>query len=199
MYGRYMLHSDIEEILRHYGITKGWGNHTWPMEVFPSHKVPVVVNTGERELVPMKWGFPSPYRKGLIINSRGETVHSKPMFRRAFQQKRCIVPANAFFEWSRAGRDKTKYQFRMKQSSIFSLAGIYEDFQNDEGESYTAFSILTINPNPLVSLIHDRMPVILPREKEELWLDNTVQDIPLLKSLIQPYDESQMEMEKAHP
>ena len=60
MCGRYMLHSDIEEILRHYGITKGWGNYTWPMEVFPSHKVPVVVNTGERERVPMKWGFPSP-------------------------------------------------------------------------------------------------------------------------------------------
>ena len=193
-----MLHSDIEEILRHYGITKGW------------------------ETIPGQWKFSfsqgagcSQYRRAgagayemglsLAIQERADyqfTGRNCPLqahVQAGFQQKRCIVPANAFFEWSRAGRDKTKYQFRMKQSSIFSLAGIYEDFQNDEGESYTAFSILTINPNPLVSLIHDRMPVILPREKEELWLDNTVQDIPLLKSLIQPYDESQMEMEKAHP
>lgn len=196
MCGRYMLHSDIEEILQYYGIIKGWGNHSWPSEVFPSHKVPIVVNSKNLELVPMKWGFPAPYGKGLIINSRGETVDSKPMFRRAFRQKRCIVPVNAFFEWSRAGRDKTKYQFRMKQSSLFSLAGIYEDFQNEDGLSYNAFSILTINPNPLVSLVHDRMPVILSRQQEEIWLDNTVQNIPLLKSIIRPYDEAEMEMGK---
>jgi len=199
MCGRYMLYSDIEEILKHYGITRSWGNYTWPSEIFPSHKVPVVVNTGKWELVPMRWGFPSPRSTGLIINSRGETIHSKPMFRRAFLKKRCLVPANAFFEWSRAGRDKTKYQFRIKQSSIFSLAAIYEDFQDEEGKSYTAFSILTIQPNSLISLVHDRMPVILPREKEAVWLDNTIHDIPLLRSLIQPYDDEKMEMERAYP
>ncbi len=196
MCGRYMLHSDIEEILQYYGIIKGWGPYSWASEVFPSHKVPIVVNSRDRELVPMKWGFPSPYGKGLIINSRGETVDSKPMFRRAFRQKRCIVPANAFFEWSRAGRDKTKYQFRVKQSSLFSLAGIYEDFQDQDGIPYTAFSILTIHPNSLVSLVHDRMPVILSRRQEEIWLNNAVQDIPLLKSLIRPYDETEMEMQR---
>ena len=86
---------------------------------------------------------------------------------------------------------QTKYQFHMKQSSLFSLAGIYEDFQNEDGLSYNAFSILTINPNPLVSLVHDRMPVILSRQQEEIWLDNTVQNIPLLKSIIRPYDEAE--------
>ncbi|HHT66166.1 MAG: SOS response-associated peptidase [Caldicoprobacterales bacterium] len=195
MCGRYLLHAEIEEILKHYGITTEWTNEKPSSEVFPSHKVPVVVNQNKRELVLMKWGFTAPYGKGLIINSRGETVHSKPMFRRAFQQKRCIVPANAFFEWSRAGREKVKYRFRLKQSSLFSLAGIYEDFRDQEGMPCTAFSILTIQPNSLVSLVHDRMPVILPREQEGVWLDHTIRDMSLLQSLLQPYDETEMVME----
>ena len=77
------------------------------------------------------------------------------------------------------------------------MAGIYEDFRDPEGKSFQAFTILTIQPNPMVSLIHDRMPVILPREQEEVWLDNTLEDIPLLKSLIRPYDDAEMETGKA--
>lgn len=196
MCGRYMLHTDVEEILQHYGIVKGWVTHSWAPEVFPSHEVPIVVNRNERELVSMKWGFPAPYGKGIIINSRGETIDSRPMFRRAFRQKRCIVPANAFFEWSRAGRDKTKFKFGLKQSALFSLAGIYEDFEDQTGVNYKAFSILTIQPNSLVSLVHDRMPVILPREQEAVWLDHSVQDVSLLKPLIRPYDEDEMIMER---
>ncbi|HHY81936.1 MAG TPA: SOS response-associated peptidase [Clostridiales bacterium] len=197
MCGRYMLHVDVEEILQHYGIVKGWITDAWAPEVFPSHKVPIVINQNQKELIPMKWGFVPPNGKGLIINSRGETVDAKPMFRRAFRFKRCIVPANAFFEWSKAGRDKTKYKFCMKNSSLFSMAGIYEDFQDEEGNLYKAFTVLTTRPNPLVSLIHDRMPVILPRDQEEVWLDHTIHDIPLLKSLIQPFNEAEMEMSKA--
>ncbi len=196
MCGRYMLHADVEEILRYYGIAKGWIRDVWAPEVFPSHELPIVIQDPGRQLVPMKWGFASPYRKGLIINSRGETVDSKPMFRRAFRQKRCLVPATAFFEWSRAGKDKTKYRVYMKQTSLFSMAGIYEDFRDQEGKAYRAFSILTIQPNPLVALVHDRMPVILPREQEDVWLDPSVQDIPLLKSLIRPYDEEKMALNR---
>ncbi|MGI6140481.1 MAG: SOS response-associated peptidase [Caldicoprobacterales bacterium] len=196
MCGRYMLHADVEEILQHYGIVKGRVTHSWVPEVFPSHEVPIVVNRNKRELVPMKWGFPAPYGKGIIINSRGETIDSRPMFRRAFRQKRCIVPVNAFFEWSRAGRDKTKFKFGLKRSALFSLAGIYEDFKDQTGLYYKAFSILTIQSNPLVSLVHNRMPVILPREQEAAWLDHSVQDVSLLKPLIRPYDESEMIMER---
>jgi len=197
MCGRYMLHVDVEEILQHYGIVKGWITDPWAPEVFPSHKVPIVINNTQKELIPMKWGFVPPNGKGLIINSRGETVDAKPMFRRAFRSKRCIVPANAFFEWSRASREKTKYMFRLKGSSLFSIAGIYEDFQDQDGKPYRAFTVLTTQPNPLVSLIHDRMPVILPKEQENIWLDHTIQNISLIKSLIKPFDEAEMEMLKA--
>ena len=200
MCGRYLLSVDVEEILQHYGIVKGWYANNrmpdWTPEVFPSNTVPVVINQTGKELVPMKWGFASPNGKGLIINSRGETVDLRPMFRRAFRQKRCIVPANAFFEWSRVGKENIKYQIHMKQLSIFSMAGIYEDFSDKDGCPYTAFSILTTTPNPLLFRIHDRMPVILTREREDIWLENGVQDFSLLKSLICPYEEEEMIMEK---
>jgi len=200
MCGRYQLDADMEEILKYYGIVKGWDTLRTPehtSEIFPSNTVPIVINRTGKELVPMKWGFASPNGKGLIINTRGETVDYKPMFRRAFRQKRCLVPANAFFEWSRAGKKSTKYRIHMKQVPIFSIAGIYEDFLDRNGDSYPAFSILTTTPNPLIFPIHDRMPVILPGECEDTWLDNGIRDYSVLKSLIQPYREEEMAMEKA--
>jgi putative SOS response-associated peptidase YedK len=200
MCGRYLLNVDVEEILQHYGIVKGWfvNNRTpdWTPEIFPSNTVPVVINRNVKELIPMKWGFAAPNGKGLIINSRGETVDSRPMFRRAFRQKRCLIPANAFFEWRRAGKTATKFQIRMKQLSLFSLAGLYEGFTDKEGQPYHAFSILTTTPNPLVAQIHDRMPVILPKEREDTWLNAGLQDISLLKTLIRSYDEEEMTMEE---
>jgi putative SOS response-associated peptidase YedK len=200
MCGRYLLSVDIGEILQHYGIIKGWyGNNwatVWTPEVFPSHTVPIVRNRGTREVVPMKWGFASPYRKGLIINSRGETVDSKPMFRRAFRQKRCLVPANAFFEWSKLGKSSTKHRIQVRQLSIFSMAGIYEDFFDKDGRPYTAFSIITTSPNHLVSQVHDRMPVILSREGEDIWLDNNIKDYSRLKDLLRPYEDGEMSIEQ---
>lgn len=197
MCGRYMLNADVGEILQYYGIIKGWTAGSWAPEVFPSHKVPIVLKQKEYELVSMKWGFDVPNGKGLIINSRGETVDSRPMFRRAFRQKRCIVPATGFFEWAKMGRDKTKYQFSLKSSVLFSMAGICEDFQDSQGNPYQAFTILTTQPNSMVSLVHDRMPVLISKEDEEYWLNNRLEDISLLKALIRPYDDSEMEVDKA--
>ena len=198
MCGRYLLHTDVEAILEHYGIIKGWQYSSWAPEVFPSNEVTVLVMQKEKELRPMKWGFPAPPQgRGLIINSRGETVDKRPMFRNAFHSRRCIVPASAFYEWSGPKGNKTKYQFRIKERPIFSLAGIYDEYFDKEGRPYKAFTILTINPNPMVSQVHDRMPVILPREQEEIWLDTALKDISLVKSLIKPYDDAEMEMERA--
>lgn len=195
MCGRFLLSVDVEDLLERYRIYKGWATESYGPEIFPSNTVPVVLDQGVRELVPLKWGFVSPYAKGLIINSRGETVDGKPMFRRAFRQKRCIIPANSFFEWKREGKTSTKYSISLKEQPIFSLAGIYDDFIDKEGKPFTAFSIITINPNPLMARIHDRMPFILPKDQEEIWLDNKLQNYDLLKSLIRPYDEEQMTMD----
>ena len=106
MCGRYMLHADVEEILRYYGIAKGWIRDVWAPEVFPSHEVPIVIQDLGRQLVPMKWGFASPYRKGLIINSRGETVDSNPCSAGPFVRSAvlCRLPPSL----SGAGRGRTK-------------------------------------------------------------------------------------------
>lgn len=195
MCGRYLLYSDVEELIQRYGIIKGWVKDGWQSEIFPSQAVPVLVNRKQRELVPLKWGFAPSYAKRLIINARGETVDKKLTFKRSFAEKRCIIPTNAFFEWKQEGNQKVKYKIFLKHQPIFSLAAIYDIFMDKEGKRYTAFSILTTKPNSLVAQIHDRMPVILKADDEELWLDKTVQDAARLKECIRPFDENQMIVE----
>lgn len=204
MCGRFLLSVDIEELLEQYRAIKGFSVPTggyplsglWqesflpplPQEIFPSNIVPVVAAAKPRLLIPMKWGFSSPYAKGLIINARGETADSKPLFREAFQQRRCIIPAEAFFEWKRESKAAIKYRIRHKEQPYFSMAGMYGDFKDKEGKVVQAFTILTTAPSPMIAQIHDRMPVILPKEAEALWLDSSICDPTVLKSLLKPYD-----------
>ncbi|HZK35034.1 MAG TPA: SOS response-associated peptidase [Bacillota bacterium] len=196
MCGRYLLHSDIGVLIQRYGILKGWVEDGWQSEIFPSQPAPVVVNRKFKELYPLKWGFAPSYAKRLIINARVETVDKKHTFKRSFAERRCIVPANAFFEWKKEGGTSIKYEFHLKKQPIFSLAGIYDIFTDKAGKRYTAFAILTTKANPLVAQIHNRMPVILPADKEDLWLDEGVQDLAELRDCIGPFDKDLMDMEE---
>jgi putative SOS response-associated peptidase YedK len=208
MCGRFLLNSDVEELLERYRAIKGWdmpggtgkgfprriavqGSFlpSEPPETFPSQVAPVIAGGSQRELRHMKWGFVSPYVKGLIINARGETAAVKPMFREALRLRRCIVPANAYFEWKRDGKKAVKYRISHRNQPIFSMTGIFGDFADKDGSTFTAFSILTTPPNDTLAEIHNRMPLILPREAEEMWLDCRITDAAELKSLFKPYDE----------
>jgi len=216
MCGRFLLSSDVEELLERYRAIKGWNDTEsirrgrprraavqesflppMPPETFPSETAPVITGGPVRELRQMKWGFVSPYVKGLVINARGETAAAKPMFREALKLRRCIVPANAYFEWKRDGKKAVKYRISHKDQPIFSMAGIYGDFADKDGSTFTAFSILTTPPNRILAEIHDRMPLILPREAEEIWLDCRITDPAELKSLLKPYDEEGKYLEMA--
>lgn len=195
MCGRYLLYSDIEELLERYRILNGWTDVNWGGEIFPTQTVPVVINRGSRELVPLKWGFTPSYVKSPVINARSETAVSKPMFRNSLAAKRCIIPANAFFEWKKDGQKKIKHKIYVKQLSIFSMAGIYDEFPDKEGKLVTAFSILTTAANPLVAQVHDRMPVILTPEAEDMWLDPDITDPRALAPCLTAFDADRMAME----
>ncbi|RQD75562.1 MAG: SOS response-associated peptidase, partial [Candidatus Syntrophonatronum acetioxidans] len=178
----------LKILLNRYQIQGVEVEYTSDKEIFPSQQVPVVLETeGVRKLVPLKWGFPNPYRKGLIINVRGETVDSKRIFRPSFQDKRCIVPAEAFYEWKKVEKGKEKYIFYQEGASLFSMAGLYEDFFDDGGNPFRAFVIITVPADGVVDKFHHRMPALLSPREEAPWLEEAIKDKKGLKEMLNPF------------
>jgi putative SOS response-associated peptidase YedK len=127
-----------------------------------------------------------------MINARSETVLDKPAFREAFQIRRCLVPADGFYEWKRNGRSKQPIHIGMKDDSLFAFAGIWDRWKDASGNAVETCSILTTTPNSLLAEVHDRMPVILEPEDYELWLDPGFKDLDSLTGMLKPFDPAQM-------
>lgn len=160
MCGRFFLDVNNKEILDYYNIKdekEGGG------EKFPSHKAIVIK---ENETTYMKWGFP--LNNKLVINARGETVFEKRFFKKAIKSQRCLIPACHFYEW----KDKMKYKIKVDNEKFFSMAGIYNKVIDKNGEEHYAFVILTAGANREMSEIHHRMPVILDKKEEKIYLDS---------------------------
>lgn len=157
--------------------------------IAPTQLVPVITSESPKGFSFFYWGITPDFAKNKpvsqkFINAKAETVNEKISFKQSFKTRRCLVPADGFFEWKRLGK-KTKipYRFTMADEQAFSLAGIWEEFENEFGESNHTFLILTTSPNSLVSEVHDRMPVILKKEDEKKWLDKYSSEEDLLKML----------------
>jgi putative SOS response-associated peptidase YedK len=157
--------------------------------IAPTQLVPVITSDSPNGFSFFYWGITPDFAKNKpvsqkLINARAETVMEKVSFKNAFQKRRCLVPADGFFEWKKLGK-KTKipYRFTLTSEEPFAFAGIWDEFENELGESNHTFLILTTSPNSLVSEIHDRMPVILGREDEKKWLDKYTSLEELLKML----------------
>ena len=118
---------------------------------------------------------------------------SKPAFRGAFKYRRCLVPADGFYEWKKEGSRKQPVYVRRKDGQPFAFAGLWEDWER-EGEVIQSCAIITTEANELMSEFHDRMPVILNPRDYDLWLDPDVQDPPLLEPLLRPYPSDEMEV-----
>ena len=167
------------------------GLFQWPRnskEVFPTNKQAIVVGGGKKSIEGAVWGFAPPFAKRPLINARGETVHEKPTFKEAFLMGRCIVPATSFFEWEKMEDKKIRREIRVRDQEIFSMAGLYSTFRDKAGLTFVAFTIITTEANSQMKKIHDRMPVILHRDKEDLWLNREERDLDRLKSLMAPTD-----------
>lgn len=136
-------------------------------EIAPSDTAPVLANNRSLMVTPfaMKWGYTMSNGK-LVFNARSETASEKPLFRDGMTQRRCLVPAAHYFEWEKRGREKIKYAIKPADVSVLYMAGIYR-IEN----GIPVFSILTREPASSISFIHDRMPVILPRELTTDWLN----------------------------
>jgi putative SOS response-associated peptidase YedK len=200
MCGRYVLEApeDLSERfqLRQLAIQLP---HTW--NVAPTNQMPVIVETeeGEREAKLMQWGLIPRWAKpgvkrGLApINARAETLSEKPMFRNLVKRNRCLVPANGFYEWKNLGDHKQPYYITVPDDPLFAFAGLYESFANDAGEEIDSYTIVTTEPNELMSTLHTRMPVILHPGDEEEWLDPEVTDPAQVERLLVPYPADEMQ------
>jgi putative SOS response-associated peptidase YedK len=126
------------------------------------------------------------------LNARSETIADKPAYRDAFKSRRCLIPADGFYEWKTEGKAKQPFHFGLKDDGIFALAGIWERWKDPKGSMLETCSILTTSPNALMEGIHDRMPVIVRPEDYDLWLNPGFKNTGDLADLLKPYDASQM-------
>ncbi|MFN8591055.1 MAG: SOS response-associated peptidase [Thermomicrobiales bacterium] len=166
----------------------------------PSQLLPVIVEdaAGERTAVPMQWGLVPRWRrqdgKATVapINARAETLLEKPMFKNLTTSKRCIIPANGFYEWRKVNGRKQPYYLTSEDGALWGLAGLY-DLTHDEGNAAAgSFTIITTGANDLVAPLHERMPAILRREDEEEWLSRDIQDPLQVERLLRPYPDDEM-------
>ncbi|MGA2935234.1 MAG: SOS response-associated peptidase [Methanomicrobiales archaeon] len=166
--------------------------------VAPGQEVPVIVRGDRNHAVPMIWGLVPPFAKDPVggrpmINARAETLLERPAFREAVQKNRCLVPASGFYEWKKEGKRKVPFYIRLKTTPIFAFAGLYEIRRDPARGELATFTIITTKPNELVAGLHDRMPAILPRGKEEDWIRAGVVGPAELSGILAPYLPGEME------
>jgi putative SOS response-associated peptidase YedK len=160
---------------------------TQPVAVIRQHPRDAV-----RELSLMRWGLIPSWAKdssvASMINARAETAATKPAFRDALKSRRCLIPADAFYEWARAGKTKQPYCFEVNEGELFAFAGIWDRWKDPTGQWVKSCSILTTTPNAVTSAVHDRMPVILDPDAYDLWLDPGMKDVSAASELLKPFD-----------
>src|ERR687893_2320277 len=198
MCGRYTLKTPVEELAEEFGFEASSVELPPNYNVAPTQQVAAVLEEGgERHLEVLRWGLiPSwaddPQIGSRMINARSETAPEKPSFRRAFRERRCLIPADGFYEWKRTNGAKQPYYIRMREGRPFAFAGLWESWKDDGGPEIRSCAILTTAPNALAGEIHDRMPVILLATSYDAWLDPEA-DKEELVALIAPYPEAEME------
>jgi putative SOS response-associated peptidase YedK len=185
MCGRFLLGTDIEDIISSYKITNVKNMMPVKGEIFPGTNIPVVMNNNSRVLDFFRWGF---IVKGLdreVINARIETANVKSSFKKAFINNRCIIPANAFFEWESCEKNKVKYKISVDDGELFSMAGIYDMFIGKDNNPYFGVAILTRPANEDMIRLHHRMPVIIGKEEENEWLSGSSEKILKLQEKLE--------------
>jgi len=158
----------------------------------PVAAVRLVPESGQRQLVWLKWGLVPSWAKdpaigNRLINARAESVAEKPAFRGAFRRRRCLVVADGFYEWQRTGGRKQPYFIRLRDDRPFAFAGLWEFWEGAEHGTLETCTLITTGPNEVMEPIHDRMPVILSPDDYDRWLDPSIQEPDKLRPLLRPY------------
>ncbi|KWX88703.1 hypothetical protein AMQ83_05075 [Paenibacillus riograndensis] len=203
MCGRYTITVSMEELMLWYLIEDTTIVHYAPKyNAAPMQSIPAVIHDGKQNrLGELRWGLVPSWAKedkigSKMINARSESLQDKPAFRNLISTRRCIIPADGFYEWKQQNGRKQPMRITLKSGELFSMAGLYDIWMDASGNRLSTCTIITTGANSLMADIHDRMPVILSREAESEWLDRNNRQVPDLMKLLQPYAAEQM---RAYP
>lgn len=195
MCGRYTLTVPIDQLAAEFDLDEVRAELSPNFNVAPTQSVAAILaENGSRRLETLRWGLVPSWAKdpeigARMINARSETAPEKPSFRSAFKRRRCLIPADGFYEWKREEGGKQPFYIHMKDGRPFAFAGLWEDWNDGEIRSCT---ILTTSANELVGEVHERMPVILPAEDRDAWLDPEAETQEIV-SLLRPYPGDDLE------
>ena len=198
MCGRYSL-SDAEDIPQRFSVKVKPKIKLVPnYNTAPTQVMPVVTMTedGKRQIEMMKWGIPRILGKDLVkelINTRADKAFGG-FWRKTVCNRRCLIPANGFYEWKGSAGNKTPFFIHPKQVKLFAFAGIWDTWRSEDGHEIKVYSIMTTEPNKEMRSIHNREPVMLHREDEASWIEPSNNDQSTLERLLYPYEDNGLEI-----
>lgn len=203
MCGRYVLITDLAVIGRDFIVPNSSVDFSPSRDVSPGQRIPAVIRRGQHnELALCQWGLipawcRDPSIGAKLFNARAETLMEKPSFKNAFINRRCLIPADGFFEWKKEGNKKIPYYFFLKSGKPMAFAGLYETWMSSDQKPVQTCTIITTKPNAIVEPIHDRMPVILPQITQDFWLNPQVKDPSKLLAILKPYPAGELDCKPA--
>jgi len=196
MCGRYRLSRRKQIIEEHFDAVSGEEDWSSGYNIAPTQRIPVIRQHPKepvRELSLIRWGLIPSWAKDSsvavrTINARSETSATKPAFRDSLKPRRCLIPADGFYEWMRTGKAKQPYCFEVSDGQLFAFAGLWDRWKDSNDKWVKTCSILTTTPNAVTARVHDRMPVILDPDDYDLWLDPGMNNVTAATDLLKPYE-----------
>ncbi len=189
MIERYSIGVSASQLATRFGVEEH-AAHQARYNISPSQLVPVITQEEPRGFSHFYWGQPPGWTKNKtlaerIINVRAEQIAEKPVLKKNMASHRCIIPADGFYSWKKVGKKTLiPWRFSLKDKSIFSLAGMWEEYDDEEGNSFHTCTIITVPSNPFVANICERMPSMLTQEQEQVWLDKSTTESELISLLV---------------
>jgi putative SOS response-associated peptidase YedK len=208
MCGRYTLALKEEILRQRFNVKEFDWKYIPRYNIAPSLENPVVLINEEKKRIMtlMRWGLIPHWAKdesigNRMINARIETVAQKPSFRTSLRKRRCLVPADGYYEWKKPAKPgkRTPYRIVLKSREPFAFAGLWDVWINQIGQLTHSYTIITTEADELVGRIHPRMPVILRPENEDVWIDPSAESLADLKKALVPYPANLMEMYEVSP
>lgn len=190
MCGRYTLLRDEVEILKEFGIDHSIESFTPSYNIAPGQNVLAIINSGRGKRAGyLKWGLVPSWANDekigyKMINARSETVHQKPSFKKLVKRKRCLIIADSFYEWKKSDQEKQPKRIELADRKLFTFAGLWDKWQDVDRNLFTC-TILTKEANDFMQDIHHRMPIILPKDKEDEWISPNEMDLSTAHEFLQ--------------
>lgn len=205
MCGRFSLAILWEQLMEYFQLESMSFEYMPRYNIAPGQLIPVLVaRNGKLHAGQLRWGLIPSWAKDekigyQTINAKAETLSDKPSFASAFERRRCIIPADGFFEWKKNGASKQPYRITLKSGEPLAMAGLYDTWTTPDGNQISSCTIITTEPNSLIADLHNRMPAILRHEDIPQWLDRTQFNRQQLQALLTPYPAEKMQAYAVSP